>query len=317
MMLAGLPVVVAAEQSTEPRSLAATTVVHGEASAVVPVRVSAPWQVDLRSAAGGLMPTSLQVQGGHGHVGVMLRDRAPGSRAAVLLVRFPTVEGSPADGIGWGRDANGVPCEVCLLAPGDYDLEFINDSRTEEGSGLVLDVPATVTVSASSEPDRSAVIRMPEGTRTTIRQGYHELDGQGAPPLISGVSGFVAHGPQAPQPVGENLLVRRQQVAFTQRATPPALSEASFCWYFNAESRCEDHSLLVGEASWNAVSIDTYSATEDHRISTQLEFASAGDIRHRVRSSALFVPLGAISTESTDAATGETPQTVSRVRFTR
>ncbi len=141
LVVAQLGVVAPADAASIP-TLRATTILAGDRSATMRVRVPRDAVIDLTptpddSRRGAYGPAALDVSGGSGHVGFALTSSGTLDDVAVVAVRTPRqlVDGSRrlwaiAQGGARGEDASSPrSCVRCSIPAGVYDLQLLTRNR--------------------------------------------------------------------------------------------------------------------------------------------------------------------------------------------
>lgn len=279
-------------------SLAGKTVLKGDSSSRMRVRVPADAVVDLTSTAapdGTLAPKALKTRGGSGHVGFLLIRAGRVDDLSIVAARLPHPLHNGNDvisAVGHGRPAASdaeeamIPtgedqpasCTRCRVPAGVYDLHLLTSGSaavtiTLEGlEGRTVLRPATTTW----EHSWSSTLR-PFRSGSDLWQGAGWSMGMGWGHREAGV------------------LLTTSELILTPRQTPVVAGQVESCRSVNRYQQCDGRTVMAGTQSRWARS-GAITRGNARSVFSDMSFEVAGGGTYRARMSLLWIPTARSST---------------------
>ena len=300
--MVGVPAVAPAAQA-KPVVLRGTNVLTGDRTTRIAVRVNAPATIDLSLAAtsDGLEPKALDARGGRGYVGFLLTERASTAGFFALAVRTPeptlrgaesvaaSAHGQPAVAdreIGLSTITGDAPtCEICSIAPGDYDLYLITGGT---GASVTVRLGGLSGQRELSPKEHTYSFQWPDRMPLEGPSSASSLGVSGASTSRTFALGW--------DPDEPGLLLDSYAISVTSRnGFPAAASHVTECRNAGSGNICHTH-VLAGASEM----IGAFAATQGHfreaGVGTSLQYDITGDARYRFKQDYMWLSVGGAET---------------------
>lgn len=273
-------------------TLAGKTVLKGDASSRMRVRVPADAVVDLTSTAapdGTLAPKALKTSGGKGHVGFLLIRAGRVDGLSIVAARLPRPLHNGNDvisAIGHGRPAAAdaeealIPtggdqpasCTRCRVPAGVYDLHLLTSG------------PAAVTITLEGLKGRT-VLRPATTTRVDGWSSTLTPFRSGSDSLLQGAGWGMGMGWGRRE---SGVLLTTSELIVTPRQIPVVAAQVESCRSVNRYQQCDARTAMAGsQLRWARSGAITRGNARS--VSSDVSFELAGGGTYRARMSLLWI----------------------------
>lgn len=253
--------------------LRATTVITGDSSAVMRVRLARPATLDLTPVIahkGRLRPAGVRIRGGGELFPGFLLTRRSGPSASVMAFRSPHAmrERDDVTGIGAYGEIGGQSCKQCNLPPGDYDLYLVADLK-----------PVRVILRFNGITGRSRLSPSADVATRAFRAPTSNADRSAISPLGGGRE-------------RSGWLVGSYNVRMEAGFVPFARVDVRACLEGGGETQCREASLTGERDSIGGMQFAAHKIGDGrHEHSVEWEPRLPGDTEVTVDHAMLWVPL--------------------------
>jgi hypothetical protein len=281
-------------------TLKGTTVLRGDRSGFVRVRVTEPAVIDLSMVSDGsgkVGPAALKTEGGKGHVGFLLTKAGSVNGPFVLAVRTPTamIDGSTTRwGVGHGQPAvddrttltatgpgGAHRCTECRVPAGIYDLHLITRSK-----------PTKVTLTLASGTGGRQVLT--PGTVTNTFDWVRGMSSRKAPEYSGGGGMWMGAGWPGRRESG--VLLNTYSVA-TKAEDVAAAGIAQGCRSTGETETCDDPRIFGG-ASTRVAASEVMAGSKVRGVGASVVFDVMGSATYAAKVGILWVSLTPLPTLS-------------------
>ena len=274
-------------------TLKGTTVLVGDESASVRVRVTEAAVIDLTPTASGgsaVGPAALQTEGGKGHVGFLLTEPGTVNGLFVMAVRTPRRQhdGSTTHwGVGQGQPAaedrslttgtgpDGADrCTRCRVPAGEYDLHLITEGR---------DTKVTISLMSGAGGKRS----LRPGKPTTAFGWAHDFKAPRGAADSQWVGGIMGQGIGWSHGRLEGVLLNTYEFS-TDARTLAAGGRMQSCRQVRNDETCDGQRVFAGDKASVAGS-GAQTGWGVQNVSTTVTYEVLGGADYQLRSGLLWV----------------------------